>query len=129
MFQYIPLPNTELPEFVSNIAEAIIKHDGMQAKMAEEVWSADSEIFESKYARDLQLLSNGKKISNDPSTWVCEMSGATENLWLNLSTGYIGGGRKNWDGRRQWRSLAALRGHRQPLSSLCETWDHYCPRG
>lgn len=98
VFQYIPLPNTELPEFVSNIAEAIIKHDGMQAKMAEEVWSADSEIFESKYARDLQLLSNDKKISNDPSTWVCEMSGATENLWLNLSTGYIGGGRKNWDG-------------------------------
>jgi uncharacterized UBP type Zn finger protein len=26
------------------------------------------------------------------------MSGETENLWLNLSTGYIGGGRKNWDG-------------------------------
>ena len=21
-----------------------------------------------------------------------------ENLWLNLSTGYIGSGRKNWDG-------------------------------
>ena len=28
----------------------------------------------------------------------CEKSGDTENLWLNLSTGYIGGGRKNWDG-------------------------------
>ncbi len=28
----------------------------------------------------------------------CEKSGATENLWLNLSTGFIGGGRKNWDG-------------------------------
>ena len=27
----------------------------------------------------------------------CE-PGETENLWLNLSTGYIGGGRKNWDG-------------------------------
>ena len=24
--------------------------------------------------------------------------GETENLWLNLSTGYIGGGRRNWDG-------------------------------
>jgi len=22
----------------------------------------------------------------------------TENLWLNLSTGHIGSGRKNWDG-------------------------------
>jgi ubiquitin carboxyl-terminal hydrolase 5/13 len=28
----------------------------------------------------------------------CEKSGETENLWLNLSTGFIGGGRKNWDG-------------------------------
>ena len=98
IFQSIPLPNAELPEYVSNVAEAIIKHDGMQAKMAEEVWTADSEIFESKYAKSLVQLDNGKKISNDPSTWRCEMSGDSENLWLNLSTGYIGGGRKNWDG-------------------------------
>ena len=26
------------------------------------------------------------------------MSGDKENLWLNLSDGFIGGGRKNWDG-------------------------------
>ena len=45
-----------------------------------------------------QLSNEGKKISNDPATWKCEMSGDTDNLWLNLSTGYIGGGRKNWDG-------------------------------
>ena len=37
-------------------------------------------------------------ISPDPGEWKCEHSGATENLWLNLSDGYIGGGRKNWDG-------------------------------
>ena len=97
-FTSIPLPSTELPEFVNNVVDAIIKHDGMQAKMAEEVWSADSMIFESKYARERKQLDNGKKINPDPSTWKCEMSGDTENLWLNLSTGYIGGGRKNWDG-------------------------------
>ena len=28
----------------------------------------------------------------------CEFSGDKENLWLNLSDGSIGGGRKNWDG-------------------------------
>ena len=28
----------------------------------------------------------------------CQASGDTQNLWLNLSDGYIGGGRKNWDG-------------------------------
>ena len=95
----VPLPNAALPEFVSNIIQAIIDHDGMKSQMQLDTWSADSEIFESKYARGLaQLDSAGKKISQDPKTWVCEASGMTENLWLNLSTGYIGGGRKNWDG-------------------------------
>ncbi|CAE7345699.1 ubpA [Symbiodinium sp. CCMP2592] len=28
----------------------------------------------------------------------CEKSGDTQNLWLNLSDGFIGGGRKFWDG-------------------------------
>ena len=56
------------------------------------------DIVESKYARSLIQLDNGKKISNDPATWKCEMSGDTSNLWLNLSTGHIGGGRKFWDG-------------------------------
>ena len=37
-------------------------------------------------------------INPDPSTWACAESGMTENLWLNLGTGHIGSGRKNWDG-------------------------------
>ena len=36
--------------------------------------------------------------SSDPKQWRDEESGSSENLWLNLSTGYIGGGRKMWDG-------------------------------
>lgn len=28
----------------------------------------------------------------------CQKSGDKENIWLNLSDGFIGGGRKNWDG-------------------------------
>jgi len=94
----IPLPSQEIPEFVSTVIQSIIDHDGMKSKMQLDTWSADQEIFESKYARDLPQLDNGKKISQDPKTWACEQSGQTENLWLNLSTGYIGGGRKNWDG-------------------------------
>jgi len=93
------LPNNSIPEFISNALNGIISHDGMKSKMQLDTWSADSEIQESKYAASLvQLDSRGKKISSDPKTWACEMSGATDNLWLNLSTGYIGGGRKNWDG-------------------------------
>lgn len=94
----IPFPCPEIPEFVSNIIQAIIDHDGMKSMMQLDTWSADQEIFESKYAATLPVLDNGKKISQDPKTWACESSGQTENLWLNLSTGFIGGGRKNWDG-------------------------------
>ena len=94
----IALPNTALPEFVSNVAQAIIDHGGMKSKMQVDSWDASNEIIVSKYADTLIQLENGKKISQDPTTWRCEESGETENLWLNLSTGYIGGGRKNWDG-------------------------------
>mmetsp|Transcript_22489 Transcript_22489/g.27498 ORF Transcript_22489/g.27498 Transcript_22489/m.27498 type:complete len:858 (+) Transcript_22489:400-2973(+) len=52
----------------------------------------------SKFAKDLVQLDNGVKISSQPTTWKCADSGLTENLWLNLSTGYIGSGRPQWDG-------------------------------
>lgn len=47
----------------------------------------DNELVESKYAKDLPFVDSGRKVSSDPKTWVCEESGKTENLWLNLSTG------------------------------------------
>jgi hypothetical protein len=55
----------------------------------------------SKYANGLIQLDNGIKISMDPSTWRCADSGLAENLWLNLSTGYIGSGRAQYGGK-QW---------------------------
>lgn len=96
--QRYALTNPGIPEYVVNICNAIIENSGMRSKMQADTWSGNDEISESKYARSLIQLNNGKKISNDPKTWKCEVSGQTENLWLNLSTGYIGGGRKNWDG-------------------------------
>lgn len=93
-----PISDANIPEFVRNICLAVVQHQGMRSNMQLDVWEADTDIFESKYAANLEQLDNGKVISNDPSTWRCEKSGDTNNLWLNLSTGYIGGGRKNWDG-------------------------------
>lgn len=94
----ISLTEENLPEFVRNVCEGIINHQGMKENMQIDTWQADVDIIESKHAANLVQLDNGKKISNDPKTWKCEMSGDTHNLWLNLSTGYIGGGRKLWDG-------------------------------
>lgn len=94
----IKLPSEDIPTIVSMAADAIIKHDGF--KRSQQVAAAweEADWKESKYAKELPQLDNGKKISPDPKTWRCGESGITENLWLNLSTGYIGSGRKNWDG-------------------------------
>ncbi len=43
-----------------------------------------------RYADNLEQLPAEKKISSDSSSWKCEEGDTKENLWLNLSTGYIG---------------------------------------
>ena len=113
------LPNADLPEFVSTVAQAIIDHGGMKNSMQVDSWDASNEVSVSKYADALIQLPATTKISQDPSSWRCAMSGECENLWLNLSTGYIGGGRKNWDG--SGGSGAALQHYRDTggLYPLC----------
>lgn len=94
----IQLPSHDLPTVVTASIEAILAHDGF--KRTTEVaaaWEEES-LKESKYAKDLPHLPNAGKFSADPKTWRCEQSGMTDNLWLNLSTGHIGSGRRNWDG-------------------------------
>lgn len=86
------------PEAVRNSVESIIHHVGMAIQQDLTVWQDDEEIPVSKYAQDLEFVDNGVKISPDPKSWKCEERGDTENLWLNLSDGYIGGGRQHWDG-------------------------------
>jgi ubiquitin carboxyl-terminal hydrolase 5/13 len=88
----------KLPEAVVKSAESIIHHVGLAVQQDLTAWQDDEEVPESKYYKDLPFVDNGVKISPDPKTWKCEKSGDTENLWLNLSDGYIGGGRRNWDG-------------------------------
>lgn len=57
-----------------------------------------ADLRESKYAAALIQENNGKKLP--PSGWTCEVCGgdATTNLWLNLSSGSVLCGRKNFDG-------------------------------
>lgn len=72
---FIPLPNTELPEYVSNVANAIIEHGGMKSMMQIDSWDASNEVAISKYAESLIQLQGKGKISQDPTSWKCEMSG------------------------------------------------------
>ena len=71
-------------------------------------WNAadDEPIPVSKYAATLPFVDNGVTIDPRPEQWKCEKTGlADDNLWLNLSDGFIGGGRKHWDVRTSERSL------------------------
>lgn len=90
--------NEELPMAVAAAVEAVIAHEGAaRASALATAWEEEDRKV-SRFADDLPVVENGKKISPDPKQWKCEESGKTENLWLNLSTGHIGSGRKNWDG-------------------------------
>lgn len=88
----------KFPEAVVKSVESIIHHVGMAIQQDLKAWENDEQVPVSKYAADLPFVNNGITISPDPKSWKCEKSGDTENLWLNLSDGFIGGGRKNWDG-------------------------------
>jgi uncharacterized UBP type Zn finger protein len=52
------------------------------------------ELRPSRYAEALPQLEPHRKISPNPQDWRCDETGVTENLWLNLSTGFIGSGRQ-----------------------------------
>lgn len=94
----VPLPCNDLPMIVGNAVDAVIAHQGAKSMDESSRWQADQELRESKYAADLLQLPAEKMISPNPKDWVCQVSGDTQNLWLNLSDGHIGGGRRFWDG-------------------------------
>jgi len=97
---YTDQTKTTFPEMVIQSVDAIIHHTSMTTTQDVKQWQldADEQIPISKYAADLPFVDNGVMIDPTPSNWKCQKSGDTENLWLNLSDGYIGGGRRNWDG-------------------------------
>ena len=47
----------------------------MKSKMQVDSWDASNDLAVSKYAMDLVQLHGKGKISQDPTTWKCEMSG------------------------------------------------------
>ena len=79
-----------LPEPVVKSAESIIHHVGLAIQQDLTAWQDDEEIPISKYHKDLPFVDNGVKISPDSKSWKCEKTGDTENIWLNLSDGFIG---------------------------------------
>merc|ERR1712061_109933 len=87
----LPFPNLAFPKLLEDAKSAILEHKAVAPQ--DSSGGFDFKPKETKYAKNLIQLDNGKKISSNPKDWKCESTGATHNLWLNLSDGYIGDGR------------------------------------
>jgi ubiquitin carboxyl-terminal hydrolase 5/13 len=92
----LPLDDPSIPTLVSDSVASIQAHDSAETKAQTELWEEERRV--SKYAQDLPQLPAERKIAMDPEQWRCDFTGATDNLWLNLSTGKIGSGRQQPDG-------------------------------
>jgi ubiquitin carboxyl-terminal hydrolase 5/13 len=78
------------------VVDAVIAHKDSAAQEAALAWEDKASV--SKYAAALIQAPQAAKVSPNPKDWKCGLCDKTENLWLNLSDGFIGCGRKNWDG-------------------------------
>ncbi|OQR88189.1 ubiquitin carboxyl-terminal hydrolase [Achlya hypogyna] len=96
----IPLDDPELPSNVRESIAAILNHQGNYVK--EHVKSWQHVLQTSVYALELVQLpkSDCHAVSPNPAHWVCaaETCEKKENLWMNLSDGFVGCGRQNFDG-------------------------------
>ncbi|KXZ42745.1 hypothetical protein GPECTOR_121g446 [Gonium pectorale] len=115
----IPLPCPDLPELV------LQKHESVSTAEAVAVLEEPRRI--SKYAAGLEQLSTGRKISPNPADWRCDETGTRENLWLNLSTGFIGSGRKMEKTEKSMAELQADLNVSYEFSRITEAGAHLTP--
>eukprot|EP01112_Ceratiomyxa_fruticulosa_P021199 TRINITY_DN7397_c0_g1_i1.p1 TRINITY_DN7397_c0_g1~~TRINITY_DN7397_c0_g1_i1.p1 ORF type:complete len:784 (+),score=202.72 TRINITY_DN7397_c0_g1_i1:173-2524(+) len=96
--ELIPLPNPNIPDLVSLCVKGILEATSASRQDDIKAWVAEKHVA-SKFTENLLQLEDRPKIP--ASGWRCAVPDCdrnTENLWLNLTDGYIGCGRKNFDG-------------------------------
>ena len=77
-------------------AEGVLAAEGAERKSDLQAWEADEERPVSRFSKDLLQLVPAPHVP--PSGWACSQCDKTDNLWLNLTDGAIGCGRRNFDG-------------------------------
>jgi ubiquitin carboxyl-terminal hydrolase 5/13 len=96
---------SDLPDAFLSTVNALVALEaaGIARAAPSAVW--EDRASPSRYANGLSQVPEGatragKRISPHPSDWRCDAPGCGrgENLWLNLSDGFIGCGRGNFDG-------------------------------
>lgn len=90
----IPIDNPDIPERLREALNAVIKFDSAATK--EQVTRWEEKLEETVHSDNLVQLEATQNIPLGEAK--CEGCELTTNLWFNLSDGYIGCGRRNWDG-------------------------------
>lgn len=88
------LADDEVPSEFSEMLNYVVQYDQSMelSKDADSsvAWAEERRV--SRHAESLFQVSSPKQVP--PKDWACERCGATTNLWLNLSDGFIGCGRR-----------------------------------
>lgn len=92
------LPRNDLPAKVQSCIDGVISATDASNEQQAQQLQWEEERKPSNYAYNLPQEPNARKVPPDSSQWVCDESGETSNLWLNLSDGFIGSGRQQPDG-------------------------------
>lgn len=91
-----PYPSESLPARLAEIVASVINYTDAGIEEAVSGWEDKPEV--TRFFEALPQLTDAPKVSPNPKDWVCGSCDKTENLWLNLSDGFIGCGRKQLDG-------------------------------
>lgn len=90
----VPLDHPEVPSSLQILISEIDSFSDYFDNANNVAW--EDELIVTKHADDLPLNPNFLKCSPNVSEWKCMVCGRTDNLWMNLSDGFIGCGRKQW---------------------------------
>ncbi|KAM9951132.1 hypothetical protein ACTFIT_012236 [Dictyostelium discoideum] len=97
--KFLELSDPIIPENVRVCCEKIKTLNSQSRKEEIVSWNAES-VFPSAFAESIIQLDNNTKKIDPKGPWRCDIEGCdkVENLWLNLTDGFIGCGRKYADG-------------------------------
>jgi len=90
---------TPLPSKIRKAVDEVVKAEDRNELALLDNFEEERKV--SKWADSIELLPVQRKLSPDPKSWKCDNTGdsiETTSLWLNLSDGFVGGGRKYFDG-------------------------------
>jgi len=92
----VPYPSAAIPAHLDGVIAAVIAHTDANVEDTVSSWQETREV--TRFFESLIQLPDAPKVSPNPKDWQCQSCDVKENLWLNLSDGFIGCSRKQLDG-------------------------------